>query len=41
MAESFNRFLERYGRFVIRFRWLVLAATVAAIAGMGYGAQSS
>ena len=39
MAESFNRFLERYGRFVIRFRWLVLAATVAAIAGMGYGAQ--
>ncbi|MGB1556484.1 MAG: efflux RND transporter permease subunit [Oceanococcaceae bacterium] len=39
MAEGFNRFLERYAYAVIRWRWLVLLASVVAIAGMGYGAQ--
>lgn len=39
MGAGFNAFLERYARWVIRNRWLVLMASLLAIAGMGYGAQ--
>lgn len=39
MGAVFNAFLERYARWVIRNRWLVLVASLLAIAGMGYGAQ--
>nr|MBV6630056.1 MMPL family transporter [Oceanococcus sp. HetDA_MAG_MS8] len=39
MGAVFNAFLERYARWVIRNRWLVLIASLLAIAGMGYGAQ--
>lgn len=39
MSQRINQFLEGYARTVIRWRWLVLFASLAAIAGMGYGAQ--
>ncbi len=39
MSQTLNRFLEAYANTVIRWRWLVLLASLAAIAAMGYGAQ--